>query len=111
MTDETFECTDDLFLSNAGKIRQVFSVQSKSIEENAELIVNKSNRLSTVFQQINSNIISPSAVNSVAKAVTGNLETIILNANIMPNTVFLNKNPPNLLICKLKIYFHPSICP
>ena len=70
LTDETFECTDDLFLSNAGKIRQVFSVQSKSIEENAELIVNKSNRLSTVFQQINSNIISPSAVNSVAKAVS-----------------------------------------
>ena len=70
MTEETFECTEDLFLSNAGKIRQVFSVQSKSIEENAELLVNKSNRLSTVFQQINSNIISSSAVNSVAKAVS-----------------------------------------
>lgn len=56
LTEETFECTEDLSLSNAGKIRQAFSVQSKSVEKNAELLVNKSNRLLAVLQQINLNV-------------------------------------------------------
>lgn len=73
LTDETFECTDDLFLSNAGKIRQVFSVQSKSIAENIDLLKNKSNRLAAVSQQMKHNIIQQTSTiggNSTANSVS-----------------------------------------
>lgn len=73
MTDKTFEYSDNLIYNKSVEIRRAFSVQSKSIAENIDLLKNKSNRLAAVSQQMKHNIIQQTSTiggNSTANTVS-----------------------------------------
>lgn len=73
LTDKTFEYSDNLIYNKAVEIRRAFSVQSKSIAENIDLLKNKSNRLSAVYQLMKHNIIQETSTiggNSTANTVS-----------------------------------------